>query len=165
MADDYGIPRGTYWRKPSLPAGTVATTESPTINSLIVGDATLAYGIATNINANGEAVLTEAAPIYGISVKRNYTDSTSLSDVTGDHWDKGDTSGIMRDGTIYVALANDVKNGDFATVTTGGKFKTAGASDKIVGQFTSDGKQGDTAELQVRVQFLRPDSSTPTPSA
>lgn len=159
------IPDGKLYHDGSLSAGTIATIEPATINTENAG-AEIGFGTAVTMS-NGKAVPATKAPIYGVALKRTYTDSDHFydNDIQNDKWKIGETLGVLRDGTIAVPVSGDVDRGDDATVDATGKFKEAGAGDVVVGVFLSSANDGDTANLQTRVQFRQPGTASNTTPA
>lgn len=137
----------------NLSAGTIATLEDYRVNTNTAG-ADIKFGQAVVLK-DGLAVPATKAPIFGIVLKRQYTDSYDFiqSEMDKDHWSEGEAVDILRDGTIAVPLSDDVNEGENATVDADGNFKAAGTSDKIVGVFLSAGDKGSTAILQTRIVF------------
>lgn len=159
------IPNGRLYHDDPLSAGTIATIEPSTINTENAG-AEIDFGTAVTMK-DGKAVQATKAPIYGVALKRTYIDSDHFYDeeIQNDHWKIGETLGVLRDGTIAVPISGDVDRGDDATVDANGKFKTAGAGDVVVGVFLSSANDGDTANLQTRVQFRQPGTAGNTTPA
>lgn len=145
------IPDGTVYTREDLGAGKIATTEDYSVNTEVASDA-IGFGQAVAIK-DGQVSIATSAPIYGVALKRTYTNAEKLDEETveNDKWQKGETLGVLRDGTISVPVSADVAHGDSATVDANGNFKTAGASDTAVGVFLTDGNAGSTAQLQIRV--------------
>lgn len=159
------IPDGRLYHDDPLSAGTIATIEPSTINTENAG-AEIGFGTAVTIK-DGKAVPAAKAPIYGVALKRTYIDGDHFYDneIQNDKWKIGETLGILRDGTIAVPVSGDVDRGDDATVDANGKFKAAGAGDVVVGVFMSSANDGDTANLQTRVQFRQPGTAGNTTPA
>lgn len=159
------IPDGRLYHDGPLSAGTIATIEPSTINTENAG-AEIDFGTAVTMK-DGKAVPATNAPIYGVALKRTYIDSDHFYDeeIQNDHWKIGETLGVLRDGTIAVPVSGDVDRGDDATVDVNGKFKAAGAGDVVVGVFLNSANDGDTANLQTRVQFRQPGTAGNTTPA
>lgn len=158
------IPDGRLYHDDSLSAGTIATIEPSTINT---ENASTEIGFGTAVAMkDGKAVQATKAPIYGVALKRTYTDSDHFyeNDIQNDKWKIGETLGVLRDGTIAVPVISDVDRGDDATVDVTGKFKVASAGDVVVGTFLSSANSGDTANLQTRVQFRQSSTGDTTPA-
>lgn len=147
------IPDGKLYHDGHLSAGTVATIEPSTVNTESAG-AEIGFGIAAAMK-NGKVVPATSGPIYGVTIKRTYVDSDHFydEDIQNDKWKVGETLGVLRDGTIAVPVSGDVDYGDNAAVDTTGKFKAASAGDIVVGVFKSSANEGETANLQTRIQF------------
>lgn len=159
------IPDGRLYHDDPLSAGTIATTEPSTINTENAG-AEIGFGTAVAMK-DGKAVPATKAPIYGVALKRTYIESDHFyeNDIQNDCWKVGETLGVLRDGTIAVPVSGDVDRGDDATVDATGKFKAAGAGDVVAGVFLSSANNGDTANMQTRVQFKQPDTAGNTTPA
>lgn len=151
------IPDGKLYMDGELGNGTIATTESPAINTETAG-ADIGFGAGV-VMQDGNVVPATSGNIYGVALKRTYINGDRYADVVNDHWDSGETLGVVRDGTIAVPITEDVDRGDKAAVTTDGKFKQAGTEDTVVGVFLSSGNADGTANLQTRVQLVN--NSTP----
>ncbi|MBP2057889.1 hypothetical protein J2Z60_001064 [Lactobacillus colini] len=137
----------------NLSAGKIATLENYSINTVTAG-ADLKFGQAVVIK-DGLAVPATKAPIFGVVLKRQWTESIDFvpEEMENDHWYKGNAVDVLRDGTIAVPISEDVNENENATVDADGNFKAASAGDKIVGVFLSSGDKGNTAILQTRVVF------------
>lgn len=151
----FGIPDGELYHNNPLSAGTVASPFEPTAVNTEHAGAEIAYGGAVNLQ-NGKAIpATNGQSFYGVALKRTSVHGFELTEeaIEGDKWKEGETLGVLRDGTVFVPISEDVDRGEIATVDTNGTFKPAAANDVVVGIFTSSGNAGSTAELQTRVQF------------
>ena len=129
----FGIPDGRLYHDDPLSAGTVASPFEPTAVNTEHAGAEIAYGVALKRTSVHGFELTEEA-------------------IEGDKWKEGETLGVLRDGTVFVPISEDVDRGEIATVDANGTFKPASANDVVVGIFTSSGNAGSTAELQTRVR-------------
>lgn len=147
------IPDGKLYDDGVMGAGAVAGTGPTTINTEKAG-AAVGFGLGVTLSA-GKAVPAATAPIYGVSVRRNYTVGYVLNDATkdADVFQEGEAMGVLREGAIAVQISGDVEAGDNATVDATGKFKEAASGDTIVGVFRTAGKAGETAVLQTSFQF------------
>lgn len=133
--------------------GRIATLENYRVNVETAGE-DIKFGQAVVLK-NGLAMVAHKAPIYGVALNRDWTDSEDFiqDEMDKDHWSKGNGFDVLRDGTISVPLSDDVNRGENATVDADGNFKAAGTSDSVVGVFLSAGNKGGTARLQTRIQF------------
>lgn len=147
------IPDGKLYDDGVVGAGAVAGTGPTTINTEKAGVA-VGFGLGVTLSS-GKAVPATTAPIYGVSVRRNYTVGYALNDTTkdADAFQEGEAMGVLREGSIAVQISGDVEAGDNATVDATGKFKEAASGDTIVGVFRTAGKAGSTAVLQTSFQF------------
>lgn len=147
------IPDGKLYDDGVLGAGAVAGTGPTTINTEKAG-AAVGFGLGVTLSA-GKALPATTAPIYGVSVRRNYTVGYALNDTTkdADTYQEGEAMGVLREGSVAVQISGDVEAGDNATVDSTGKFKEAASGDTIVGVFRTAGKSGETAVLQTSFQF------------
>lgn len=152
------IPDGKLYMDGQLGAGTPATLEDATVNTLTAGGP-IGFGTAVTIK-DGKAVQAGGAPIYGVALKRTYLNGEHFFQdaIDNDKWAEGEVLGVLRDGTIAVPVSADVDVQENATVDANGQFKPAGANDKIVGVFLSSANAGETAQLQTRVQLAQPAS-------
>lgn len=155
------IPDGKLYDNGVLGAGAVAGTGPTTINTEKAG-ATVGFGLGVTLSG-GKAVPATTAPIYGVSVRRNYTVGYTLNDETkdADAYQEGEAMGVLREGSIAVQISSDVEAGDNATVDASGKFKEAASGDTVVGVFRTAGKAGETAVLQTSFQFGTAPASAP----
>lgn len=145
------IPTGSYYQKKALGNGTVSTIEGNTVN-VVTASEEIGFGCAVDIK-NGKAVVATKAPIFGIAIKRDWTDAEHYftDDVQKDKWHMGEKFGALRKGGISVPISADVNRYDQATVDSDGTFKPAGASDQVVGRFLTAGDAGSTAIVQVNI--------------
>lgn len=158
------IPDGKLYMDGQLGAGTVATLEDSSVNTVTAGGP-IGFGTAVTIS-NGEAVQAAGAPIYGIALKRTYLNADHFyqEDIDNDKWAEGEVLGVLRDGTIAVPVSADVDEQESATVDANGQFKPAGTSDTVVGVFLSSANAGETAQLQTRIQLAKPTGSATSPA-
>lgn len=158
------IPDGKLYMDGQLGAGTVATLEDSSVNTLTAGGP-IGFGTAVTIK-DGKAVQAAGAPIYGVALKRTYmnADHFCQEDIDNDKWGEGEVLGVLRDGTIAVPVSADADAQENATVDANGQFKPAGASDTVVGVFLSSANAGETAQLQTRVQLAQPTSQAAPPT-
>lgn len=147
------IPDGKLYDDGVLGAGAVAGTGPTTINTEKAG-AAVGFGLGVTLSA-GKAVTATTAPIYGVSVRRNYTVGYELNDATkdADAYQEGEAMGVLREGSIAVQISSAVEAGDNAAVDATGQFKEAASGDTVVGIFRTAGKAGETAVLQTSFQF------------
>lgn len=144
------IPDGQLYHDGALGAGRVATTERATVNGAVAAEE-VGFGKAVALKGN-QAVVATAAPIYGVAVRRSYTRFYDFKGDNGtDAWQKGETVGVLREGTVAVQISEDVDAGKAATVASAGTFKSAGSADKAVGIFLTSGDKGGTANMQIRI--------------
>lgn len=151
----FGIPDGELYHNNPLSAGTVASPFEPTAVNTEHAGAEIAYGGAVNLKDGKAIPATNGQSFYGVALKRTSVHGFELTEeaIEGDKWKEGETLGVLRDGTVFVPISEDVDRGESATVDANGTFKPAAANDAVVGIFTSSGNAGSTAELQTRVQF------------
>lgn len=143
----------TLYSDGNIGAGKIATLDPYVVNTFTAG-ADIKFGQAVVIK-NGLLEPANKAPIFGIALARQWTESTNFvqEEMENDHWYKGNAVDIIRDGTVSVQISDDVNAGENATVDANGLFKAAGTADRVVGVFTSTDNKGGTASLQIRVQF------------
>ena len=158
------IPDGKLYMDGQLGAGTVATLEDSSVNTLTAGGP-IGFGTAVTIK-DGKAVQAAGAPIYGVALKRTYMNADHFyqEDIDNDKRGEGEVLGELRDGTIAVPVSADADAQENATVDANGQFKPAGASDTVVGVFLSSANAGETAQLQTRVQLAQPTSQAAPPT-
>ena len=147
------IPDGSLYLDGNLGAGTVATLEDSSVNTVTAG-ASIKFGQAVSI-ANGKAVPATLGPIFGIALKRGYVDSDDFAPeaVENDQWNADEVVPVLRDGTVSALISGDVDENDNVAVDANGLFKTAGATDEVVGTFLSEGDAGGVANVQTRIKF------------
>ena len=150
----FGIPDGRLYHDDPLSAGTVASPFEPTAVNTEHAGAEIAYGGAVNLQDGKAIPATNGQSFYGVALKRTSVHGFELTEeaIEGDKWKEGETLGVLRDGTVFVPISEDVDRGEIATVDANGTFKPASANDVVVGIFTSSGNAGSTAELQTRVR-------------
>lgn len=143
----------TLYSNSDIGPGRIATLEPYRVNVETAGT-DIKFGQAVVIK-DGKAIPATKAPIYGIALNRDWTDSENFiqTEMDQDHYSEGQAFDVLRDGTVSVNLSDDVNRGENATVDTDGNFKAAGTGDQIVGVFLSSGDKGGTARLQTRIQF------------
>lgn len=163
----FGIPDGTLYHDGPLSPGTIASPFDVTSVNTEHAGAEIIFGGAVVLK-DGKAVQATKAPIYGVALKRTYVKGDNLEPETvqADKWHEDETLGVMRDGTIYVPISEDVNHGDNATVDSNGKFKVAKNNDIVVGVFTEAGYKDSATTLQTRIQMQSAATTpaTPTPS-
>lgn len=143
----------TLYSKTDIGPGRIATLEPYRVNVETAG-ADIKFGQAVVLK-DGKAIPATKAPIYGIALNRDWTDSEDFvqTEMDADHYSVGQAFDVLRDGTVSVNISDDVNRGENATVDADGNFKAAGTSDTVVGVFLSSGNKGGTARLQTRIQF------------
>lgn len=152
----------TLYSKSDIGPGRIATLEPYRVNVETAG-ADIKFGQAVVLK-DGKAISATKAPIYGIALNRDWTDSEDFiqTEMDQDHWSEGQAFDVLRDGTVSVNLSDDVNRGENATVDADGNFKAAGTSDTVVGVFLSSGDKGGTARLQTRIQFSHDNADNDT---
>lgn len=143
----------TLYSNSDIGPGRIATLEPYRVNVETAG-ADIKFGQAVVLKG-GKAIPATKAPIYGIALNRDWTDSEDFiqKEMDADHYSEGQAFDVLRDGTVSVNISDDVNRGENATVDADGNFKAAGTSDTVVGVFLSSGNKGGTARLQTRIQF------------
>ena len=143
----------TLYSKADIGPGRIATLEPYRVNVETAG-ADIKFGQAVVLK-DGKAIPATKAPIYGIALNRDWTDSEDFvqTEMDADHYSVGQAFDVLRDGTVSVNISDDVNRGENATVDADGNFKAAGTSDTVVGVFLSSGNKGGSARLQTRIQF------------
>lgn len=157
------IPTDSFYQGGDLGAGKPATIQQMTVNSE-VASAPIMYGQAVAM-VGGKVAPATGAPIYGIALSRVYENDDRFMSPKTDTWRAGETIPVVREGTVAVPISADVNRGDNATVDAKGLFKTAGASDPVVGVFTTSGNLGKTAALQTGQGYNAKSASSPQSSA
>lgn len=143
----------TLYSKTDIGPGRIATLEPYRVNVETAG-ADIKFGQAVVLK-DGKAIPATKAPIYGIALNRDWTDSEDFvqTEMDADNYSVGQAFDVLRDGTVSVNISDDVNHGENATVDSDGNFKAADTSDTVVGVFLSSGNKGGTARLQTRIQF------------
>lgn len=144
------IPDGSMYHGGDLSAGKVERQYE-----VLTEAANTDIGFGTGVSlVNGLAVQATKAPIYGVAVKREYSDVDHFypEDIENDKWHPGEVLNVLTDGTIYVQVSEDVDRGELATVDADGRFKPTTADD-AVGRFLSSADKDSTARLLVRTRF------------
>ena len=145
-------------------AGHVSTGEPAVVDAVEAGG-DIAFGAP--VTRVGDKVMRAKAgdSYYGIALNREPSHSQHMTqaEIELDGWKEGEIVGVLRDGSIDSITGEDVLSGTLATFDDNG-FKQAKAGDNVVGIFKCDGKKGEYAEIQTRVQFA-PVPCPATPAA
>ncbi|QHJ77123.1 MAG: hypothetical protein [Bacteriophage sp.] len=172
-----GIPVPDLYSDKNGGAGQIATIEDRSVNHAIAS-ARVKFGTAVAIDPNASnaptpsvddsTVLvkqaTSASDFYGITTRRAFATTEPLTKENLDNqaWEVGEVLSVLRDGTIWVQIADDVTAGDKATVDASGLLKKANEGDFAIGQFLSSGKANSVARCQIRVQLNAPTAPAQT---
>ncbi|RVU70168.1 hypothetical protein EJK17_09050 [Lactobacillus xujianguonis] len=150
------IPDGQLYGEPDLGAGQSATNDvltNKTFTEQAGGD--IDYGQAVVIK-DGLVVRANKSHIYGVALRRQHINGDHLypdaNSMASDHYYKGEWISILRDGNVAVPLSADVNARENAAVDENGNFKVAGAGDKVVGVFLTEGNKGKTAIVSITLQ-------------
>ncbi|QHJ84857.1 MAG: hypothetical protein [Bacteriophage sp.] len=134
-------------------AGHVSTGEPAVVDAVEAGS-DIAFGAP--VTRVGDKVMQAKAgdSFYGIALNREPSHSQYMTqaEIELDGWKEGEVVGVLRDGSIDSITCEDVLSGTLATFDDNG-FKQAKTGDNVVGIFKADGKKGEYAEIQTRVQF------------
>ncbi|RVU73527.1 structural cement protein Gp24 [Lactobacillus xujianguonis] len=150
------IPDGTLYGTRELGAGQLATNDDLT-NKIFTEQAggDIDYGQAVVIK-DGLVVRANKSHIYGVAIRRRHINGDHLypdaNSMATDHFYQGEWLSILRDGNISVPLSADVNARENAAVDENGNFKVAGAGDKVVGVFLTEGNKGKTAIVSITPQ-------------
>lgn len=143
------LPIGQLYQKKELGNGTIGSLKQYSVYTVTAG-ADINYGIAVAIQ-DEKAVVATKAPIYGITIKRDYAIGHSYDDIENDHWLQGEKIGVLRQGSVSVPITEDVDRLDQATVNADGTFRTAKSGEQVVGRFLTAGDANSTAIVDVNL--------------
>lgn len=146
------IPYPEKYMKPELGVGKLANYQDVQADSKVVGAGGLGFGVGVQVL---EDVATPFAngPFFGISYAKNYVDEIPYGDVekTG-AYKEYEMVPILRKGSIWVKVEDDVISGEPAKVVSGGTFeKAAVGTDTVIGTFQSTASAGHLAVLQINL--------------
>lgn len=143
------LPIGQLYQKKELGNGTIGSLKQYSVYTVTAG-ADINYGIAVAIQ-DEKAVVATKAPIYGITIKRDYAIGHSYDDIENDHWLQGEKIGVLRQGSVSVPITEDVDRLDQATVNADGTFRPAKSGEQVVGRFLTAGDANSTAIVDVNL--------------
>lgn len=159
------LPIGRQYQKRELGNGTIGSYEDNVIDAIKAAEK-IPFGVALDVNADGEAIVATKAPIFGIAMKRDYAIGDDFNAIENDQYYAGEQVPAVQKGGISVPITEDVNRYDQATVNTDGTFRPAKQDEPVVGRFITNGDAGSTAVIQIALTAMGTTGvGTPTDSS
>lgn len=146
------IPYPEKYMKPELGIGKLANYQDVQADSKVVGAGGLGFGLGVQVLEDVAKPFTDGQ-FFGISYAKNYVDEIPYGDVekTGGYKEY-EMVPILRKGSMWVKVENDVLSGEAAKVVSGGNFdKAIVGTDTVIGTFQSTASAGNLAILQINL--------------
>lgn len=145
------IPYPKKYMQPELGLGKIANIQTTQADSKIAA-ATVGYGRGVEV-IEGEVQEFGTGRFFGIAIAREFVDEIDFNATNEKigQFQPGEPIAVLRKGSIWIEVANDVKEGEAAKVVTGGKFDKAGTNDAGIGVFQSTAQAGGLAILQINL--------------
>lgn len=153
------IPYPEKYMKPELGVGKLANYQDVQADSLVVGDGGLGFGVGVQVKED-VATTYQDGPFYGVTYAKNYVDEIPFGDVEKiGIYKEHEMVPILRKGSIWVKVNEDVLAGENAKVIAGGAFGKAtvstdpatSPSDTVIGTFKTTASTGGLAVLQINL--------------
>lgn len=145
------IPLPTKYMQPELGIGKLANYQGTQADSKVIGVDKVLFGQGVEV-AENVAKPYSTGIFFGVAIAKNYVDEIKFNDdgKVGEYR-KAEMVPVLRKGSIWVQVDNDVKEGEQAKVTTTGNFDVAVAGDTVIGIFQSTAQQDGLAILQINL--------------
>ncbi|EGO5846001.1 hypothetical protein KJZ24_01360 [Enterococcus faecalis] len=145
------IPYPEKYMKPELGVGKLADYQDVQADSLVVGAEGLGFGVGVQVKEN-VATAYKDGKFYGVSYAKNYVEEIPYGDVEKiGKYKEHEMVPILRKGSIWVKVNEDVLAGEDAKVLNGGNFGKATTSDTVIGTFKTTASSGNLAILQINL--------------
>ncbi|MCU2207832.1 structural cement protein Gp24 [Enterococcus faecalis] len=153
------IPYPEKYMKPELGVGKLANYQDVQADSLVVGAGGLGFGVGVQVKED-VATTYQDGQFYGVTYAKNYVEEIPFGDVEKvGIYKEHEMVPILRKGSIWVKVNEDVLAGENAKVVAEGGFAkatisadpTATPSDTVIGTFKTTASAGGLAILQINL--------------
>lgn len=129
--------------------GKLANYQDVQTDSRVAGVKVVRFGQAVQSNEN-VAEPFDTGAFFGVAIAKNYVDEITSGDKSG-AYKRHEMIPVLRKGTIWVQVDEDVKIGEFAKVNATGNFGLATDRASSVGIYQSTAHQDGLAMLQINL--------------
>ena len=149
------IPYPQKYMAPELGIGKLANYQNTQADSKAVGTNSIKFGQAVQVTESIAAPYT-TGNFFGVALAKNYVDEIKFNDdkKTGEYR-QGEMVAVLRKGSIWVQVDEDVKEGEYASVKATGNFGSVStaedSTDKPIGIFQTSAQAGSLAILQINL--------------
>lgn len=149
------IPYPQKYMAPELGIGKLANYQNTQADSKAVGTNSIKFGQAVQVTESIAAPCT-TGNFFGVALAKNYVDEINFNDdsKTG-LYRQGEMVAVLRKGSIWVQVDEDVKEGELASVKPTGNFSVAStaedSTDKPIGIFQTSAQADGLAILQINL--------------
>ena len=145
------IPIPTKYMQPELGIGKLANYQGTQSDSKVIGTDKVLFGQGVEVVEN-VAKPYSTGVFFGVSIAKNFVDEIKFDDNTKvGEFRKGEMVAVLRKGSIWVKVDNDVKEGEQAKVVATGNFDVAATGDAVIGIFQSTAQRDGLAVLQINL--------------
>ena len=145
------IPLPEKYMKAELGIGKLANYQGTQADSKVIGTDEVSFGQGVEVSEH-IAKPYAGGVFFGVALAKNYVDEISFNkDEKVGIYRKSEMVPVLRKGSVWVKVDNDVKEGEQAKVTTAGNFDVAATGDTVIGSFQSTAAKGGLAILQINL--------------
>ncbi|MBC1935186.1 hypothetical protein HCA69_02325 [Listeria grandensis] len=147
------IPVGQKYMKPEGGPGKLANYQGTKADSTAAGDE-IRPGAAVQVVEEVSSPLKDGGSFYGVAIAQNFT-TTFRADKNG-NYSKYDAVPVLREGTIWVEVDEDVKASEKAVANTDTANFLPSTTSKttkteVIGMFKTTAHAGNLAQLEINL--------------
>lgn len=145
------IPFPTKYMQPELGIGKLANYQSVQTDSKVIGTDEVLFGQGVEV-VEHVAKPYASGVFFGVALAKNYVDEIKFNDDEKvGIYRKSEMVPVLRKGSVWVKVDDDVKEGEQAKVTATGNFDVAASGDTVIGVFQSTASKDGLAILQINL--------------
>lgn len=145
------IPYPEKYMKAELGIGKLANYQGTQADSKVIGDDEVLFGQGVEV-VEHVAKPYSSGIFFGVALAKNYVDEIEFNkDEKVGKYRKTEMVPVLRKGSVWVKVDNDVKEGEQAKVTANGNFDVAASGDTVIGVFQSTASKDGLAILQINL--------------
>jgi len=129
--------------------GTIANYQGVQADSRVIGTQEVRFGQAVQSNEHIAEPFNGGA-FFGVAIAKNYVQEITSTEKVG-VYRQHEMVPVLRKGTIWVQVDEDVKIGEFASVNTAGNFGLSANQSSAIGIYQSTAHEGNLAMLQINL--------------
>lgn len=146
---------GQEYMRPEGGIGKLANYQDTQSDTAAVGAVTIKFGQAVQVDEDVAVPLTTGGSLFGIAIAKDYVAEITAGAKTG-VYNQYEALPVLRKGTIWVEVDEDVKSGQTALANTvTGNFLPSNTvlttKTEKIGSFQSTAYAGDVAMLQINL--------------